>query len=567
MIQTVIRNEHYLTTEYIGRKGLRTESAAVIGRHPLAQLLADTGADLIPSLAELPLASRELWYILDLCDYDPAELQKAAALCDQNGKTLLCVILLRDVKSDPLIQRYAEMELLTAMSDTIDEIRAILSGCRNAKAIVLDRLIGAESDDIRLSDILNEGESGSVTVTQDMARRFFSVLYLPDAVTAVLTVSRKGKAGNLYNATSFYMSEYALRSGIYALLAPHGVELNTAAATGEAGYAALDNGKLRSLGWEPVCAFDDALRYTLPAYSDKFDIQTDYIRNSYSGKLSTLRAIQLDMLREIDRICRKHNIKYYLSGGSMLGAVRHGGYIPWDDDIDVAFLRGEFERFKKVAPAELGEQYSYQSFTNSDGYHYFFDRVTAKDTYFASKYSDGYEMPKGISVDIFVYDTVPDSKSAQRRHWKRLMRRRLFMNVRWKDEPRGSGKSRLISKLLLPILRLKSMDSYSASYDKATRKYEKRVTNTIMAPATDHDWHECMPREWFTDVVPWKFEDVDTFLPKGYDGFLRNWYGDSYMTMLPLAKQQPYHDYYRLDVGSYANSEAESHFAFNGELQ
>lgn len=567
MIQPVIDNELFLTTEYLSRKALFTDGVTVVGRHPPARVLAEIcKAALCPAPGDLPRKMRELWYVLDLSEPDPDELKDAMDRCAGLGIPFLCIILLQNIKSNQVIHRYAEMELLSAMSGELHAIRRILSGYENTRAVVLDRLVGARFDSVGLAGILKEAEAGAITVTQGDVNRYFSFLYLPDAITAILTVSAKGKPGNLYNATSFYLSEYELRSRIYTMLAPYGVKLNVTDG-GETGYAALSSGKLASLGWEPVCALDDILRWTIGAYTDRFDLQSTCCADSYDGKLPVLRRLQLDMLREIDRICRKHGIRYFLSGGSMLGAVRHGGYIPWDDDIDVAFLREEYVKFKAVAPAELDGRFRYQSFTNRDGYHYFFDRVTARDTYFASRYSDGYAMPKGISVDIFVYDSVPDSERAQRRHWKHLMRKRLLMNVRWKNEPRGEGAERLISGLLLPFLRLRAMDSYSASYDRATRRYEKRTTRTVMAPATDHRWHDCMPREWFTEVVPCRFEDVYTFLPVGYDGFLKTWYGEDYMTLLPLARRTPAHDYYRLDVGICADPSEGEHFDFAGELR
>ena len=565
MIKTVIENERWLTNEYIKRKGVACTDVFVAGDHPFARILP---CEHVSSYDSIPDNCRGLWYVLDLASPDPDGLKKAVEFCKKRDIDLLCIILIKNITSHPTVTRYAEMELLSAMSAEFGDIRRVLSGCPKAKAVVLDRLMGACFDGIMLKDIVREAEeNGTVTVTQDMAVHYFSCLYLPDAVTAVLTVGKRGKSGNIYNATSFCMSEYELRSRVYTLLARHGVMLKTSDGVNSAKHGALSAGKLSSLGWEPVCSFDDALRYTVLAYTNKFDIQSDFIADGYSGKLQTLRSIQKDMLREVDRICRKHGIRYFLSGGSMLGAARHGGYIPWDDDIDVGMLREEFVKFKAAAPSELDERFSYQSFANRNGYHYFFDRITAKDTYFASRYSDSFDMPKGISVDIFVYDNVPDSRSAQYRHWKRLMRKRLFMNVRWKDEPRGEGASKLISKLLLPILRLKSMDAYSASYDKATRKYEKRDAKMIMVPATDHIWRECMPKEWFTEVIPWKLDGVDTFMPVGYDGFLRIWYGEDYMRLLPLCRRRPYHDYYRLDLGSYVSDAPAEHFDFSGELK
>ena len=575
MKDSVIQNETYLTNEYLERRDIRACDPVVIGRHPFTRKLADIPSAqtaVFPTLAAYESADKskprgnELWYVLDMDSPDLGELKSAVELCKRDNIRLLCIILPENIKSSTIIHRYAEMELLTAMDDELGEVRSILSEYANTSAIVLDRLIGARFDDIGLSDIIREAEAaGAITVTQGMANRYFSALYLPDAVTAIMTVSHGGKEGNIYNATSFYTSEYELRSRVYTLLARHGVKLIVADSDSEPSYSALSSGKLSSIGWEPLCSFDDALRYTIQAYTNSFDIQSDFIRDSYSGKLSGLRQLQLDMLREVDRICRKHGIKYFLSGGSMLGAVRHGGYIPWDDDVDVAMLRPEYVKFKAVAPSELSERFSYQSFSNRNGYHFFFDRITAKDTYFASRYSDGYDMPKGISLDVFVYDNVSDSPKAQYMHWKRLMNKRLVMNVRWKDVPR-KGKAYLLSKLLLPILRLRSMDSYSESYDKATRRYENRHTSRVMPPATDHIFREAMPREWFSEVVPCCFEGVDTFLPKGYDGFLKIWYGEDYMELLPLSRRTPYHDYYRLDLGSYASEESDLHFSFNGEL-
>ena len=76
--------------------------------------------------------------------------------------------------------------------------------------------------------------------------------------------------------------------------------------------------------------------------------------------LRKLQLIELELLIEFDRICRKNNIRYTLTGGTLLGAVRHGGFIPWDDDADVSMLRREYEKFKKVCEIELDDKYYFQ---------------------------------------------------------------------------------------------------------------------------------------------------------------------------------------------------------------
>ena len=279
--------------------------------------------------------------------------------------------------------------------------------------------------------------------------------------------------------------------------------------------------------------------------------------------------MELELLREVDRICRRNNIQYFLSGGTMLGAVRHKGFIPWDDDVDIAMLREDYIKFKEVCKTELPHKYQYQSYTNKDGYHYFFDKITIKDTYFSTKYSDKFEMLKGISMDIFVFDKTSDNKFFSKLHFKMLMALRLLMNVRWINHPR-KDKSYLLSKLLLPLLRIFSMDTYSKMYDKLLRKYEKRDTSTVLPPATDHKWRGVMPKSWFEAVTDAPFEDVMSYIPTGYDNYLKRWYCEEYMELLPLCERTGTHDYYRLDIGNELKcsdeNEVTKHYDYKGEL-
>ena len=573
MIKSVIKNEIYMSARYIKEHELNENGVCIVGSNRVTEYLKATseylgeGAPLFPSASQVSGTFTKLWYVLEEGNYDEADLQAAISLCEKQNAGLIAIILLSNIKPNDTIQKYAEMELLTVMDERLGRLRALLSGHKNISALFFDRIFGADFDCLHLAEICKEAQDDrTITVAHDMANRYTSALYLPDAVDAVYTVSKLGREGNVYNASSFYLSEYELRSEIYAMLARHGVKLNVTGESSTPVYAAISNGKLKSLGYENVCGFSDALRYTLLNHLERFSIQTDRIHDGYSGKLNALRAIEKDMLREIDRICRAHDIKYFISYGTMLGAVRHGGFIPWDDDVDVAMLRAEFEKFRQIAPKELNARFSYESHVNGNGYHYFFDRITAKDTYFASKYSDGYEMPKGISVDIFVVDSVPADPKAAYRFWKGLMRRRLLMNVRWKNTARR-GKAYLLSKLLLPILRLRSMDSYSKAYEKAVRKYEHRDTGWVMPASSDHKYRGTFPIETFDQVIPYRFDDVDTFIPVGYEAFLKAWYTDNYMDMLPLSEQNPFHDYYRLDVGSSLEPESDIHFDYSGELR
>lgn len=127
-------------------------------------------------------------------------------------------------------------------------------------------------------------------------------------------------------------------------------------------------------------------------------------------KQQNLRACQLkllDILGEIDRICRKHSIDYWLDGGSILGAVRHQGFIPWDDDIDIAMTLDGLKRFVAVAPAELGDRYELQTLDDKQNKEPI-TKVRDKNSFFVEG-ADNFDVPypKGLYVDIFPFIDYP----------------------------------------------------------------------------------------------------------------------------------------------------------------
>ena len=105
----------------------------------------------------------------------------------------------------------------------------------------------------------------------------------------------------------------------------------------------------------------------------------------YDGKISQIQALELQILKEIDKICRENDIRYFLAGGTLLGAVRAGGFIPWDDDLDIGMLREDFEKFRKVCKGKLKGEFSYSC--GDTGAHYTIDKIRLDDTYFSTNFS------------------------------------------------------------------------------------------------------------------------------------------------------------------------------------
>ena len=128
-----------------------------------------------------------------------------------------------------------------------------------------------------------------------------------------------------------------------------------------------------------------------------------------SNSWTTLRdvqKVQLEILLEFDRICRKHGLKYLLFAGTLLGAVRHKGFIPWDDDIDVCMLRGDYERFLTVCKDELSAELFLQTTDTDREYPLQFAKLRKNNTRFVEKSMSDLKIHHGVFIDIFPLDNV-----------------------------------------------------------------------------------------------------------------------------------------------------------------
>jgi len=129
-----------------------------------------------------------------------------------------------------------------------------------------------------------------------------------------------------------------------------------------------------------------------------------------SEKLKAVQAAEYEILKEFDRICKKHNLEYFLDSGTALGAVRHQGFIPWDDDIDVGMARSAYERFLQVAPQELHSDYFLQTPKSDPQAPYYFTKLRTHNTEFVEWNKRHLQMHHGIYIDIFPYDNLPEKK-------------------------------------------------------------------------------------------------------------------------------------------------------------
>ena len=125
--------------------------------------------------------------------------------------------------------------------------------------------------------------------------------------------------------------------------------------------------------------------------------------------LKRLKKTELEILDEIDRICKKNDINFFLIGGTLLGAVRHKGFIPWDDDLDIGMMRDDFIKFTSAVNNDLNSNYFFDYFNTDKNYHLPFAKVRKNNTTFDEEASKNFDNHKGIFVDIFPYDYTDDN--------------------------------------------------------------------------------------------------------------------------------------------------------------
>ena len=132
--------------------------------------------------------------------------------------------------------------------------------------------------------------------------------------------------------------------------------------------------------------------------------------------LMQLHTMLYQILAEIDRVCKKHNIPYFIQGGSAIGAFYNKGIVPWDDDVDVGMTRENYNRFLEVAPKELGAEYFLEWFGTESNTPFYFAKVKRNNTLFVEHIWKDMDIHHGVFVDIFPYDRVPNNKTLEKLH-------------------------------------------------------------------------------------------------------------------------------------------------------
>ncbi len=246
------------------------------------------------------------------------------------------------------------------------------------------------------------------------------------------------------------------------------------------------------------------------------------------------------MLIEFDRVCKELGLRYTLSFGTMLGAVRHGGFIPWDDDVDVAMPREDYERFIKEAPKVLdNEKYTVEHFSTDPNVRQIFAKLRNNKTTFCQLETLGTKVNQRMWLDIFPVDRVPNN---EKYHQKLIKKHALYWRLQWYDSKqyRKTMDSKLKRILAWCMGWISKMcgghHALLIKEEKMNMKYlgDLSATYTVGGDDLNKAW---MPYDFFENYTKIKFEGYEFSVVANYDEYLRELYGD-YMVLPPEDQRQ-----------------------------
>lgn len=261
------------------------------------------------------------------------------------------------------------------------------------------------------------------------------------------------------------------------------------------------------------------------------DYLDEEVRDGYviSEKMKKVWLVEMDILCELDRICKKYNIKYFADSGTLLGAVRDGGFIPWDDDIDIVMMRDDYERFIEVATGELKKPYFLQSVLSSENYSTRHIKIRNSDTTGIQINKMDREINHGINIDVFPLDYLPENKLvfALFSFKLRCIAKVLTRGIDYKYiKPKGI-KSWIIGETSKFIFGLLGKEKIYNKLHECSKKYNSRKTSKVgyisySLGKKKHIWDASC----FDEAIMCPFEFIEIPIPKGYDSRLRVEYGD-----------------------------------------
>lgn len=254
-----------------------------------------------------------------------------------------------------------------------------------------------------------------------------------------------------------------------------------------------------------------------------------------------LKQIQLDILLAFDKFCEGNDIKYSLAAGSLIGAIRHKGFIPWDDDIDVYLMREDYKKLVEIFPEKYMGKYTLVTMERNKRWNRAYGKLCDDRTVYCED-ANGIAMEMGVAIDVFPIDEVPDDFA----EWTKYNKRRKFLRNMYTLKFIRINKGRSLVKNLFAIVSKVVLFPFSFKFLARIMNWYSQIHN---GKGYKHVYENCpgvynTKNAWlkkdFTQVLDAEFEGHQVKIMSGYDDYLRTIYGD-YMQLPPEEKRVTHH--------------------------
>lgn len=266
--------------------------------------------------------------------------------------------------------------------------------------------------------------------------------------------------------------------------------------------------------------------------------------------LNHMHQLHLLLADELKRICEKHGIRYFMIAGTLLGAVRHKGFIPWDDDMDFGMLRPDFEKFLQVSKKELDMDRFYLQTDRNDLYYTFnFAKLRLNGTKVFEEFSSKVSTNQGIYIDIFPIDAVDDRALKAAIQYKSfwIFRNLLWVKCGYGEEERKRKLNYKIAKLCAAPFSIEFLKKMKHKTITSCKSGETR--KVVTSDGTYGLGKETLDAKWVNELSDYIFEDRTYPGIADYDGYLSYFYKD-YMKLPPKDKRN-HHGRLEVDFGKY----------------
>lgn len=276
-------------------------------------------------------------------------------------------------------------------------------------------------------------------------------------------------------------------------------------------------------------------------------------------ELQTIQKLELECLKAIIKACETLKIEYFLIGGTALGAVRHHGFIPWDDDIDVGMTRENYIRFIKEAGEYLPANYHIQTPYESEDNPYFYTKVRIDGTKFVEYCNRKVKMNQGVYVDVFPFDEVPDDENENLSHfkevqkWIKLFSLRQSPDISMKPADMKSKMKACVRKCVHILCKMIPYRFIADQLEHTIRKYNGTGQTALACMNFPVRKKEYIKKEDLYPLQDYGFENVVVKIPANYDIYLKTHYGN-YME-LPPENQRFGHKPYEVFLGNQIRGE------------